>query len=108
VIGTDKLGNDRFSFVQQASAAVATDVVQHTNFALVISQQDEARLANVDDSGIASFRNIAVETDTNPVFVEENIDVRVEDVFTRVEAGGQRVAVRASVEKGGDGGGKFV
>jgi hypothetical protein len=79
---------------------MATDIVQDADFSVVVTQKDQARLADIDHCGVAGFGNITVQADTDPVLVEKNLEVCFEHVFSDVKAGRQRVTVGAGVEKG--------
>ncbi|MNV99885.1 hypothetical protein D3C71_1953080 [compost metagenome] len=60
VVGADELRDDRTARVQQTRPTMATDIVQHADFAFVVPQEDEAGPADVDHRGVAGFRNVAV------------------------------------------------
>lgn len=82
---------------------MAADIVQDANFSVVVTQKDQARLADIDHRGVTGFGNIAIETDADPVIVEEDVDVCFEHIFSDVKAGRQRVTVGTSVEKSRNG-----
>ena len=108
MIGTDQLRNDRRAGVQDAGATMTTDVSDHADLVLVVTQKNDADLADIDHNGIACFGHFAFEADIDPVPHEEDVEIGFENIIARVETRGQRMAVSTRVEKRGNGGGEPV
>jgi hypothetical protein len=99
MVAADQVANRGLGLVDEAGAAVATDIVVGADRHRVVAHDHDRGPADVDHHAVAGLGHVGLDADMDPVPPEDDLEVALEDLLARVERRFQAVAGLAAADQ---------